>query len=227
MQIIDSKRPWIQESIHSEFLTEHMHAGSFDQPVTHHIALEAWEQLRIQQYVHESLTRIQPYLDSDCYRLEKGLIEQLKGYVFKLRVTTTPKSAEEKFSELFALQRVLFWVPITILSHHKCNLVILLVLAYSYATLLALEPIFRDVGAAFLSDMAFTAINEALQMIDKMRGTPPYNQAAEVVIPLLDFPRETAINYKNRQGSVRQQLQGPGVLHSSIAVENLCPGFGY
>jgi len=214
---------WKQESILSEFLTEH--AQSFNQSLvttaTYQITQDARrEHLAILHHVHSSLTRIQPYLGN--HDSENKWVEQLKGYIDRLRVSTPPQSAEEQFSQLYALRKWLFWVPITLLSHRKGDPMMLLVLAHFYATALALEPIFTDIGAAFCGDMALTAMDEVTRMLGQMQATQPqYNQGIQTATLLLEFPRETASIYKSRRDWARQQSQELQVLQSPFAIENL------
>jgi hypothetical protein len=90
--------------------------------------------------IHASLQRLQPYLNRNDQ--ETKWVDQLKGYLDRLRVSNDPQTPEEQFNQLYALRKWLFWVPISLLAAKRGDVNVLVVLAHFYATALALEPMF-------------------------------------------------------------------------------------
>ncbi|KAF2087121.1 hypothetical protein K490DRAFT_42886 [Saccharata proteae CBS 121410] len=221
--IINAMIPWRHESAFADLIAEQgmtvsqtfvNSAGSLVTPEARH------EHLGTLQHIYNSLQRIQPYLAN--YEQESKWIEQLKGYIERLRVSNPPQTPEEQFAQLYALRKWLFWVPISLLSAQSGDTIVMLVLSFFYGTALAIEPIFPDIGAAFCVDQALLPLEEIIQYLNTLQTNPVYSQAAQTAILLMEFPRKAASAYRSRRDWTRQQAEEvPSIQQSSYGLETL------
>src|ERR1700748_1284915 len=128
-------QPWRDQSIFSEYLPEHASdpARIFTDATCYQLTPDRRHEHRLAlQNVPAALARLQPFLTH--YEQENKWIDQLRGYVDRLKTSPSPQSAEEQFSQLYALRKWLFWVPVSLLSSRKGDIFMLLVLAHFYAS---------------------------------------------------------------------------------------------
>ena len=206
-------QPWRQESLFADFLAaESMNAtGSLTNPSGYRITQEARrDHLATLQHVHSSLQRLQPYLNNAHYEQENTWIDQLKGYIERLRASSPPQTADEQFVQLYALRKWLFWVPVSLLSRRKGDVLMLLVLAHFYATALALQPMFPDIGAAFCSNMSLAPLEEIIRIISVHQSQQSYNQTVQAASLMMEFPREACAGFRHR----REWMQQHGAMQS-------------
>lgn len=201
-------QPWKHESLFSNYITEQgvVPYQSFMNPTGSLVTQETRrEHLGIIQLIHSSLQRLQPYLAR--HEQESKWVDQLKAYIERLRASSSPQTAEEQFSQLYALRKWLFWVPISLLAARRGDVTVLLVLAHFYATALALEPIFPDVGSAFCANLALSPLEEIIRIISTLQSTQSYSQPTQAAVLMMDFPRDTATSYQSRREWARQQAE--------------------
>ncbi|OCL04102.1 hypothetical protein AOQ84DRAFT_417008 [Glonium stellatum] len=206
--VINAMQPWRHESLFSEYIAEQgaIPYQSFMNPTGSLVTQEARrEHLGIIQLIHSSLQRLQPYLVR--HDQEGKWVDQLKGYIERLRASSSPQTAEEQFSQLYALRKWLFWVPISLLAARRGDVTVLLVLAHFYATALALEPMFPDVGPAFCANLALSPLEEIIRIISTLQSTQSYSQPTQAAVLMMDFPRDTASSYQSRREWARQQAE--------------------
>lgn len=201
-------RSWRDQSIFAEYLAEHASdpARIFTDATGYHLTPDRrHEHLLALQNVSSSLARLQPFL-AHCEQ-ENKWIEQLKGYVERLKTSNPPQSSEEQFSQLYALRKWLFWVPVSLLSSRKGDIFMLLVLAHFYAAAIAIEPMFPDVGAEFTANVAIQPLQEIARIVDQVQTSQSYNQTTQAASMMMEFPRETMNAYRTRKEWARQQPQ--------------------
>jgi len=229
-------QPWKQDSLFSDYLNNpgpylpRSFNSTSPNPITQEVRREHLSTL---QHILGHLDRLRPYLAN--YEQERRWIDQLKGYLERLRGSSPPQTGEEQFNQLYALRKWLFWVPISLLSARKGDIIVLLVLAYFYATALALEPIFPDVGSAFCADMAVAPLEAIISTMSQAQSAPSYNQAVQTASLMMEFPQETLASFRNRRVWSRHPSQEmPVVQHSPYGLETLNLGlehqmsdFGY
>ena len=136
---------------------------------------------------------------------DSNLMEKLISYVQRLRSFNIAQSAEDQFTQLYALRKWLFWVPIDLLQARRNDPSALLILAYFFITMLELEPIFPDVGAAFGADLVLSPLEEVLAALNRItpaRSSLPFWQT---IIALMKFPQQVAAEYRNSKVWTKQQ----------------------
>jgi hypothetical protein len=189
-------------------------------PITTPISQEARrEQLNTLVDINASLQRLQPYLVRNDQ--ETKWVDQLKGYLDRLRASTQPQTPEEQFNQLYALRKWLFWVPISLLAAKRGDVNVLVVLAHFYATALALEPMFPDVASVFVADLSLRPLEEIVQLIQGCQE-PRYDSRVQTMSYLVQFPIDMISSYKTRRDWSRQQISAVSpVQQSAYALETI------
>ncbi|KAF2120165.1 hypothetical protein BDV96DRAFT_485870 [Lophiotrema nucula] len=220
--VINAMQSWRHESLFAEYIAEHspMPNRNFMNPVGSPISHEARrEHLNIITDIHASLQRLQPYLSR--HDQESKWVEQLRGYIERIRASSPPQTVEEQFSQLYALRKWLFWVPISLLAAKRGDVTVLVVLGHFYATALALEPMFPDIGSVFCANLALQPLEEIVKVVQGYRDQR-YDQRTQAISYLIQFPCDMASSYKSRRDWARQQAsEASPVQQSPYGLETL------
>jgi hypothetical protein len=199
-------QPWKHESLFADYITEHtpMPNRHFMNPINTPMSQDARrEQLNALTDVHNSLQRLQPYLSQNDQ--EAKWVDQLRGYLDRLRSSPQPQTPEEQFNQLYALRKWLFWVPISLLAAKRGDVNVLVVLAHFYATALALEPMFPDVASVFVSDLSLRPLEDIIQVVQAYQD-PRFDARMQTMSYLVQFPVDVVSSYKTRREWARQQM---------------------
>lgn len=162
------------------------------------------EHLTILSDIQHSLARLQPYLSLTRHEQEGKWVEQLRNYIERLRASGAAQTAEEQFEQLYALRKWLFWVPISLLAAKHTDATVMVVLAHFYATALALEPMFPEIGAVFCANRSLGPLEEIILIVQGYQN-PPYDDRTRSVSYLIQYPNDVAASYKTRRDWMRQQ----------------------
>ncbi|KAJ4373184.1 hypothetical protein N0V83_003476 [Neocucurbitaria cava] len=204
--VIQSMQPWRHESLFADYIAEHtpMPNRHFMNPISTPMTQEARrEHLNTLSDIHASLQRLQPYLSRNDQ--ETKWVDQLKGYLDRLRASNQPQTPKEQFNQLYALRKWLFWVPISLLAAKSGDVNVLVVLAHFYAAALALEPMFPDVASVFVADLSLRPLEEIVQLVQGYSDTR-YDSRIQTMSYLVQFPIDMASTYKTRREWARQQM---------------------
>lgn len=207
LQVIQAMQPWRHESMFADYIAEHspMPNKNFMNPISSPISQEARrEHLNILSDIQSSLQRLQPYLSLNRHEQEGKWVDQLRGYIERLRTSGAAQTTEEQFGQLYALRKWLFWVPISLLAAKRMDATVLVVLAHFYATALALEPMFPDIGSVFCANLALGPLEEIILIVQGYQN-PSYDDRTQSVSYLIQFPSDMASSYKTRRDWLRQQ----------------------
>ncbi|KAF2691769.1 hypothetical protein K458DRAFT_398181 [Lentithecium fluviatile CBS 122367] len=219
-QIIQAMQPWRHESMFADYIAEHSPVSnkSFMNPISSPISQDARrEHLTIISDIQKSLQRVQPYLSLNRHEQEGKWVDQLRGYMERLKTSTAAQAAEEQFVQLYALRKWLFWVPISLLAANGTDATVLVVIAHFYATALALEPMFPDIGSVFCANLALAPLEEIILIVQGYQN-PSYDDRTQSVSYLIQFPSDMASSYKTRRDWARQQA-GEGSSETYRAVQ--------
>lgn len=216
-------QPWRHESLFADYIAEHtpMPNRHFMNPISTPISPEARrEHMNALVDIHASLQRLQPYLVRN--EQESKWVDQLKGYLDRLRSSSQPQSPEEQFNQLYALRKWLFWVPISLLAAKRGDVNVLVVLAHFYATALALEPMFPDVASVFVADLSLRPLEEINNLVQGFQD-PRYDSRLQTMSYLVQFPVDMVSSYKTRREWSRQQMSSisPMQQQSAYALESI------
>jgi hypothetical protein len=214
-------QPWRHESLFADYIAEHtpMSDRHFMNPISTPLSQDARrEHLNALIDIHASLQRLQPYLNRNDQ--ETKWVDQLKGYLDRLRVSNEPQSPEEQFNQLYALRKWLFWVPISLLAAKRGDVNVLVVLAHFYATALALEPMFPDVASVFVADLSLRPLEDIVQTVQTYQD-PRFDSRIQTMSYLVQFPIDMVSTYKTRREWARQQSTNMSPMQPSYALESI------
>jgi hypothetical protein len=169
--------------------------------------------------VQNILQRLQPYL-STCEQ-ESRWINQLSDYIQRLVNSESPPTSEDQFKQLYALRKWLFWVPVTLLSSRKGDIITLLVLSHFYAVALTLEPLFPHIGAPFLGSLALPPLEELIKVINTVQASDSFSSMTQAAATMMEFPREALATYKSRQPWNQVQSTAVQVSQQPYGLETL------
>jgi hypothetical protein len=213
---------WRHESLFADYITEHtpMPNRHFMNPINTPMSQDARrEQLNALNDIHASLQHLQPYMSQQDQ--ETKWVEQLKGYLDRLRTSNQPQTPEEQFNQLYALRKWLFWVPISLLAAKRGDVNVLVVLAHFYATALVLEPMFPDVASVLVADLALPPLEDIIQTVQSYQD-PRFDTRVQTMSYLVQFPIDMASSYKTRREWARQQITSMNPMQQpSYALETI------
>ncbi|KAK7187947.1 hypothetical protein DPSP01_003163 [Paraphaeosphaeria sporulosa] len=222
--VIQAMQSWRHESMFADYIAEQapLPGKSFMNQSYSPISSETRrEHLTILSDVQNSLARLQPYLSLTRHEQEGKWVEQLRNYIERLRASGAAQTAEEQFGQLYALRKWLFWVPISLLAAKHTDATVMVVLAHFYATALALEPMFPEIGAVFCANRSLGPLEEIVLIVHGYRN-PSYDDRTQSVSYLIQYPNDVANSYKARRDWMRQQAgEGSPVPQTPYGLEAL------
>lgn len=141
------------------------------------------------------------------HQVEQGWAGQLLAYVQGLQNAGPSLSPEEQFNYLYQLRKWLFWLPVHLLQQKPgTDHATAVTLAYLYATALALEPLFPDLGSSFCSALALPPLEAIIGMTDAMQASQASHGALLNLSMLMPWPRHMALTARTQALHVQQAL---------------------
>jgi hypothetical protein len=137
--------------------------------------------------------------------LEAYWVDTLLSHLQRLKITSPAQAPEDQFSQLFALRRWLFWVPVSPLKYRGIEGPAILVLAHFYAASCILEPLFPDLGTSFCSALSLPALENIIQVAAVMRLDHGLGSAWSEIMMLMDSYRKATCNNCDR---ILQKVSG-------------------
>jgi len=77
----------------------------------------------------------------------------------------------------------------------------LTLLSHLYATALTLEPIFPEIGGAYLGTMCLLPADRIHEILRTRRNSQPQDSGCQAALSLVDIPMQVALTYKQRRRS--------------------------
>lgn len=219
---------WRQDSLFAEYITqEGTLAAAFRSP-QRRASVTATERAAAFQDTTYALRRLQMTLGGQD--LELHYISQLLSFVEQLSSMSPARTPEDQFHQLYQLRKWQQWIPISLLQQQGGQGPALLSLAHLYAAALSLDPLFPDLTASFCSALALQPLEAILIITDAMQSEHGSNSTTAEIAALMQFPRQTTVNYRARN-IARQPAnfqQGTSLFAEPMeytTVNNLSPAF--
>ncbi|KAF2665580.1 hypothetical protein BT63DRAFT_69012 [Microthyrium microscopicum] len=162
------------------------------------------------QTIHAAFHRLQTSVSQPPE--DTKLVDQMRTLMDSLRNSPPAQTPKEQFDQLYHLRKMLFWLPVNLLSSRRGDIHTLLVLSHFYAAALLLERVFPDVGAPFLASHAANPLTEIINIIQTCQATQQYDTLSQTAAVLMDFPRDALSRFKSRREWAQQQAS----LHSPV-----------
>lgn len=132
----------------------------------------------------------------------KELVDQTSrvlDYFSNVRRDFPMSSPERAFSQLQPLREMVFWLPPQILLAGDSDLAALTLLSHLYTAALAVEPLFPEIGGAYLGTMCLLPAERIHDMLRSRRNAQPQDVACQVALSLVEVPMQIVSAYKSRQ----------------------------
>ena len=202
-------RPWTHESKLASFLEAQRSIGRARTPVTPTFPASQiqprGEDLARLERATSSLHELRIRLAHNGELVDR--ISQLLAFLQQLRQDFPLQAPEEAFERLQELRAWLFWLPAAMLRPHESDLGAMAVLAHFFAIALALEPLFPEIGGAYLGTMAVPPMEEIRHILLARRASHPQESGVQVALNLMEIPSQIVSEYRARQQYMAQQSE--------------------
>lgn len=227
-QVTSTMRSSKYDSILAEYITEEdVFAESFQQHQRRPSVSPAERNAILQNTIHE-LQKLRLALAGNTKELART--NELLEYVQRLQGTDPPASQEEQFNHMYYLRKWAFWVPPALLQQQGgIQGPVLATIAHYYSTIIELEPLFPDLGSAFVTALALPALEATFSLMGTLDVSVPANQET---LSMMQHPQNVALSYRSRTllGSTSTISQMPVTTISAdvlsyTSVGNISPAF--
>lgn len=220
---------WKHESIFAEYINEEdlfMGVYPCQRP-----SLDVTERNAILANSIQASQRLQRFVAG--HEAEAYWIAQLLDYLQRIHVSSPPQTPDEQFSHLYLLRKWLFWVPALLLQRQGGQGPAMLIVSHLYATALALEPLYPDLGSAFCARVALSPLEQIINVTDAMQSQRAMDPNSMEIAALMQFPQQMALAFRSRMVQWEQLgMQQPSPMLSVdpdtlnyTSIGNLSPAF--
>lgn len=126
-------------------------------------------------------------------------IADLLTFVRNLRDDLPLQTPDQVFERLQTLRAWLFWLPPAMLRGGDTDLGALAVLSHFFGVALALEPLFPEIGGAYLGSMAVHPIEDIRRIVLARKASHPFAPDVQLAVSLMELPCEIMAEYRSRQ----------------------------
>ena len=214
---MSAMRQWIHESDLARYLENQRTVTRARTPATptmpHAQMSIPHEDLRRVEQITTALHNLRLRLSSSEELTEHAgrLLEHLQ----ELQRDLSVQAPEQAFTRLQPLRDLIFWLPSSILHAGESDLASLTLLSHLYASALAIEPLFPNIGGAYLGGMSVLPLERVHDMLRTRRTTQPQDTSIQVALSLIDAPIQIMTSYRLRQRHNSQSSQGMEGYHYS------------
>lgn len=222
---------WAHDSIFAEWLAEEDLVATSFRAHRRQSSVDSRERNTILQRAAHALQRAQVALAGQDTELH--WIGQLLTYVQRLQGIGPARTPDEQFSQIYYLRKWIFWVPVALLQRAQGQGPAMLTLAQFYATALALEPLFPDLGSSFCGAVALPPLEKIIGVTNSMQSVQQMSPASMEIASVMQYPQEVAQQYRNRAAhtqhvSYTQESSYTGISPVTMgpaSMANLSPAF--
>ncbi|KAF7194031.1 Sterol uptake control protein 2 [Pseudocercospora fuligena] len=227
--VLSAMQSWKHESIFAEYINEEdLFVGAYP---SRRPSLDSADRNTILSNTVQASQRLQRFLGG--HETESYWIGQLLQYLQRLDMSNAAQTPDEQYSHLYLLRKWLFWVPTLLLERPAGQGPSMLVLSHFYATALALEPLYPDLGSAFCARIALSPLEQIISVTDAMQSQHTMDQNSVEIAALMQFPQQLALGFRNRllqsqQMAMQQASPMLGVNPDTLSytsIGNLSPAF--
>ncbi|KIW34508.1 uncharacterized protein PV07_01284 [Cladophialophora immunda] len=130
---------------------------------------------------------------------------QLVDYLQELQRDLPTQAPDEAFSRLQPLRDMIFWLPSLFLRGTDSDLGPLALLSHLYASAIAVEPLFPNIGGPYLGTMSIAPLERLHDLVRTRRVAQPQDTNIQAAWSLVEVPIQLATSYRLKQ---RQNSQG-------------------
>jgi hypothetical protein len=228
---MNAMRPWLHESELALYIEGQRSIGRARTPVTPtypgHQAPQLPDDLNRLHQAVQGLNDLRLRLANNQELLE--YVEELIAYVVQIQQDFPLQAPDTAFSRLQTMRSWLFWLPPQLLRPDASDVGAVAVLSHFYATALAIEPIFPEIGGAYLGSLSVAPIEKMHQMLLSRRSSHPQESGLQVALDLMQGPVQTASWYtsRNPQSAMAQAMGDRGTYRHSSHSPYMIPQVGH
>ncbi|OAL40579.1 hypothetical protein AYO20_00315 [Fonsecaea nubica] len=215
--VLSAMRMWIHESELARYLESQRTIARARTPATpsmpHAQVLIPHDELRRIEEIITAIHNLRLRLSANEELQEHA--GQLLDYLQDLQRDLSIASPDKAFSRLQPLRDMIFWLPPLILQGPDPDLGPLALLAHLYAGALAIEPLFPEIGGAYLGNMSIGPLEKIHDMLRTRRATQPQDTSISLALSLMEVPIQIMTSYRLRQRHNSQGNQGIEGYHHS------------
>lgn len=211
---MNAMRPWMHQSELARFLDSQRALARTRTPATPSIS-----GLPPQQPAVEELNRLNDMV-SGLHNLRLQLasfpdlvehVNEMMEYVQQIQQDFPLQGPNLAFERLLQLRSMIFWLPTSVLTPES-DLGALAMLSHFFALALVLEPLFPEIGGAYLGNMSLDPLEKICQVVQSRSAAMPHDTALRTALSMMDMPMQIAYAYR---ASHRSQNQAPPFRHAS------------
>lgn len=203
-------RPWIHESELAKYLDDqrtNSRARTPATPTMSHAPMSVpYEDLQRVDQITTALQHLRSRISNSEDLVEH--IDSLLEYLQQLRQDSQSQGAEQSFAKLQPLRDLIFWLPPLLFRAGESDVVGLTLLAHVYASALALEPLYPEIGGAYLGSMSAYPLQYLNDALRTRASTQPHDQVVQAALSLIEVPAQILSSYQLRQRQNSQTSQG-------------------
>lgn len=202
-------RPWMHQSELARFLDSQRALARVRTPATPSIS-----GLPPQQPTIEELNRLNDMI-TGLHNLRLQLasfpdlvehVDEMMEYVQQIQQDFPLQGPNQTFERLLQLRSTIFWLPTSVLSPEVSDLGALAMLSHFFALALVLEPLFPEIGGAYLGNISVEPLEKVCQVVQSRSLAMPHDTTLRTALAMMEMPMQIAHAYR---ASHRALAAGP------------------
>lgn len=125
-----------------------------------------------------------------------GHVDHVTTYLQQIRQDLPLQAPEKAFDRMQHLRSLLFWLPPAILRAGEPDLGSITMLCHFYAVALVLEPLFPEIGGAYLGGLSVGPIEYMQEMLQRRKSSLSQDNGLQVALGLIETPVQIAAAYR-------------------------------
>lgn len=191
-------RPWMHQSELARFLDSQRALARIRTPATPSIS-----GLPPRQPAVEELNRLNDML-SGLHNLRLQLasfpnlvdhVDEMMEYVQQIQQDYPLQGPNQAFDRLLQLRSMIFWLPTSVLSPES-DLGALAMLSHFFALALVLEPLFPEIGGAYLGNISLDPLEKVCQSVQSRSAAMPHDTTLRTALSMMEMPMQIAHAYR-------------------------------
>lgn len=155
-------------------------------------------------------------------------IARLLDFTLQLRNDLPLQVPEGAFERLRALRSWLFWLPPLMIQPDQTDLAAIVVLSYFFAISMTIEPLFPEIGAAYIGSMSVNPVEEMHHLLAERQVEQPEDASLLTAIRLMEFPYQVLLDYKSRLEYMNRNTEiYRSAPHSPYGIQDLQSAYSF
>lgn len=208
---MNAMRPWMHKSDLANFLESQRALARVKVPTTPSVSglppqPPSQDDLRNLDQISAALHNLRLRLSNHEELVSH--VDALLEWLQRLQHDFPVHTPDLAFERLLHLRSLLFWLPPALLRPGESDLGAIAMLSHFFALALVLEPLFPEVGGAYLGNLSVMPIEKMNEILQLRRGSMPQDNSLQVALSLLETPVQIAAAYRANRRKLSQSTDG-------------------